>query len=92
MAVGYYFNPEAMTAGNYDEIIQRLEAAGAGNPPGRTYHVAFGEDSGLSVFDIWDSTEQFDKFGETLMPILQSLGVDPGEPSVVPVHNIIIGS
>ena len=92
MAVGYYFSPQGMGADKYDEIQRRLEEAGAGNPPGRSYHVTFGEENGLSVFDVWDSTEQFDKFGETLMPILQEVGVDVGKPEVVPIHNVIIGS
>jgi hypothetical protein len=91
LAVGYYFNPKGMTTERYDETLRRLEAAGAGSPPGRQYHVAFGEEGGLSVFDVWDSTESFDKFGETLLPILQELAIDVGEPSVVPVHNIIVG-
>lgn len=41
------------------------------------------------VFDTWDSQESFDAFGQTMMPILAELGVDPGEPSVMPVHNIV---
>jgi hypothetical protein len=45
----------------------------------------------LRVFDVWDSQESFEKFGQTLMPILQQLGVDPGNPEVFPVHNIIKG-
>lgn len=92
MALGYYFRPESMTADKYDEIIRRLDAAGAGNPEGRRYHFAFGEGGGsLSVFDVWDSAEQFDRFGQTLMPVLQDVGVDPGEPAVVEIHNMIIG-
>jgi hypothetical protein len=43
------------------------------------------------VFDVWDSQESFAAFGETLMPILAEAGIDPGEPMVSPVHNIIIG-
>jgi hypothetical protein len=30
-----------------------------------------------------------DAFGARLMPILAELGIDPGEPEVVEVHNII---
>ena len=92
MAYGYYFHPQGMTTEKYDRILSKLEAAGAGNPPGRSYHVAFGEDGGLSVFDVWDSQEQFDAFGATLMPILEGEGVDPGQPSIAPIHNIVIGS
>jgi hypothetical protein len=40
---------------------------------------------------VWDSQEAFDAFGETLMPILGAAGIDPGEPVIAQVHNIIIG-
>jgi len=91
MAIGIYFAPESMSSEAYDEVIGRLEAAGAGSPPGRLYHVAFGGEGGLQVFDVWDSQESFDAFGETLMPILGEVGLDPGQPQVAEVHNIISG-
>ena len=89
MAIGIYFNPASMDAKAYDEVIRRLEANGAGKPAGRQYHVCFGGGSKLQVFDVWDSQESFDTFGATLMPILQEVGVDPGQPMVEPVHNVI---
>lgn len=91
MAIGIYFRPASMNAEQYDEVIRRLEAAGAGKPAGRSYHVCFGEGDQLQVFDIWDSQEAFDKFGATLMPILQELQLDPGQPMPEPVHNVITG-
>jgi hypothetical protein len=42
------------------------------------------------VFEIRTSQAAFDKFGKTLMPILQQLGIDPGEPMVMPVHKVIV--
>ena len=61
------------------------------SPAGRTYHCAFEGRNGLHVFDVWDSQEAFDAFGATLMPILGAAGIDPGEPMIAPVHNIITG-
>ncbi len=37
----------------------------------------------------WDTREQLDAFGARLMPILDELGISPGEPEVVEVHNVI---
>jgi hypothetical protein len=45
-------------------------------------------DGAVSVFDVWDSMEQFQKFGETLVPIMKKLGVDPGRPQIMKVHNV----
>jgi hypothetical protein len=40
------------------------------------------------VSEIWDSQEQWEAFGEQLMPLLNRLGIDPGQPEVCEVHNI----
>src|SRR6476659_7249544 len=90
MAIGIYFSPAAMSAEKYDECIKLLKKAGAGNPAGRSYHAAFGPKDKLMVFDVWTSQAAFDKFGKTLMPILQQLGIDSGQPSVMPVHKVIV--
>jgi hypothetical protein len=86
-----YFAPESMSKDKYDEVTKNLEDAGQGSPDGRMYHSAFEGRSGIHVFDVWESQEKFDAFGETLMPILAEAGVDPGEPVVANVHNIIVG-
>ena len=91
MALGIYFNPESMNAAQYDDIIKRLDAAGAGKPAGRLYHACFGSGEKLQVFDIWESQEAFDTFGQTLMPILQQVGLDPGQPMVEQIHKLIPG-
>ncbi len=91
MAISVYINPASATAAQYDEIIRRLDAAGAGKPAGRLYHACFGSGDKLQVFDIWESRQAFDKFGETMMPIVQEVGVDLGQPMVEPVHNLIQG-
>jgi len=90
MAIGIYFAPAAMSAQQYDECIKQLRKAGAGNPPGRVYHAAFGPKDKLMVFDVWTSQASFDKFGKTLMPILQQLNLDAGQPSVMPMHKVIV--
>ena len=91
MAISVYINPASVTAAQYDEILRRLDAAGAGKPSGRLYHACFGTGDKLQAFDIWESQQAFDKFGETLMPIAQEIGVDLGQPMVEPVHNLIQG-
>ena len=86
------FVPKSMSVPKYDQVIKQLEAAGAAAPKGRLFHVAFGPTEALRVSDIWDTQENFDRFGQILMPILQQNGVDPGEPEFIDVHNIVAGS
>lgn len=85
------FKPSGFTAAKYDEAIKQLSAAGAGSPKGRSYHVCCGDPNGVDITDVWDSMEDFQAFGQTLVPIMQSLGVDPGQPDIQQVHNIVIG-
>jgi len=86
------FVPKSMSTEKYDEVVRRLDAAGAGSPKGRLYHVAFGPRESLLVSDIWETREDFELFGQTLMPILQEVGVDAGTPEFIEVYNIIVGS
>jgi hypothetical protein len=92
MAIGVYFAPPAMSAAQYDECIKLLKKAGAGNPPGRSYHATFGSKGKLMVFDVWTSQKAFDRFGKTLMPILQQIGLDAGQPQVMDIHKVIVPS
>ena len=91
MALGIYFVHEGFTPEKYKQTISQLEAAGAGSPKGRSYHAALESNGQIQVFDIWESQEDFDAFGKTLMPILDGLGVELREPMVATVHNIITG-
>ena len=43
----------------------------------------------VRVSEIWDSREQLDAFGQRLMPVLGEVGIDPGEPEILEIHNII---
>jgi ketosteroid isomerase-like protein len=85
------FNTKDMSAAKYDEVIRRLELVGAGAPSGRLFHICYGPPDAVRVQDVWASMEQFERFGAILMPILASLGIDPGAPDIQPHHNSIPG-
>jgi hypothetical protein len=54
------------------------------------YHVCFLADGNIRVSEIWDSREELDAFGERLMPVLEEIGIDPGEPpELLEIHNIV---
>jgi len=91
MALGFYFRPAGFTPAIYDDTLSQLEAAGAGAPDGRTLHVALDVGGAIHVFDIWESQEQFDAFGATLVPIMTAAGIDPGQPMVATVRNVLEG-
>jgi len=91
MAIVVKFKPVGFTAAKYHETIKQLEAAGAGSPKGRSYHVSYGNENGVDILDVWDSMDDFQAFGVTLIPIMNSLDVDPGKPDVQVIYGIVKG-
>ena len=89
MAIAVYFHPAKMDSKSYDEAMSRMEAAGQSKPEGRLHHSCFGPADALMVYDVWESQEAFDAFGATLMPIMQSIGLDVGQPDIMPIHNLV---
>lgn len=77
------------TMAQYDETIRRLEAEGDFPPNGLDTHICVGSNGGIRVSEIWDSKEQFEAFGERLMPVLSEVGIEPGEPEVIDIHKLI---
>jgi hypothetical protein len=83
------FSPASLTAEQYDSAVRRLTEDGVMPADGLDYELCFGSPGNLKVSQVWDSQEQLDAFGARLMPILAELGIEPGEPEVLEVHNII---
>jgi len=81
-----------MTAKQYDQCWDDLRAAGMQNPPGLIHHVGAQLGDGMVVSDVWESMDAFEKFGETLMPILAKLGVAEAKPEIMPVHYEVFGT
>lgn len=88
MSIVVRFAPASLTAEQYDQTVTELEQ-GDWPPDGLDYHVCFGTDGQLRVSEIWDSPEQFEAFGERLLPVLAAAGIDPGTPDVIEVHNVV---
>jgi hypothetical protein len=89
MSIVAHFTPTSLTTEQYDESVGRLEDAGVFPPDGMDYHICFGTEGNLRVSEVYDSREQFEAFGERLMPILADIGIEPGEPEVLEVHNVV---
>jgi hypothetical protein len=78
-----------VTTEQYDETMRQLEKSGDWLPEGLEFHVAFKSDGKFRVSEIWDSREQFEAFGERLMPVLKDAGIEPGQPEMLEIHNIV---
>ena len=83
------FSPPSLTAEQYDHVVRRLEEEGVSPAHGLDYELCYGSGDQLKVSLVWDSKDQLDAFAARLMPILAEIDLDPGEPEVFEVHNII---
>jgi len=90
MALIVHFTVKGMDEKKYAEIMRRLDAAGASAPPGRLHHTCYGPKDQLAVVDIFDTQQSFERFGQTLVPILKSMGVE-ATPHFQEVLNIVRG-
>lgn len=79
-----------MSKSDYERIIGDLEASGVGEPAGRSFHAAYGDDE-VHVFEVWDSKDQFQAHSEHFFAALQGAGVDAGIVSVGSVHSELRG-
>ena len=89
MSILVRFSPPSMTAEQYDSILARLTEEGIQPAPGLELEVCYGAGDQMKVSLLFDSQEELDAFGERLAPILEEMKLDPGEPEVLEVHNII---
>jgi hypothetical protein len=83
------FSPPSLTADQYDAAVRRLTEDGVFPAEGLDYEICYGSDGNLKVSQVWDTQEQLEAFGARLQPILAELGINPGEPEILEVHNII---
>ena len=97
MPVVAVFQSPSLTQERYDESVRRLtggksrlESPADWPVEGLLAHIAGQGESGFRVVDVWESEDAFRRFGETLMPILQEIGVE-GQPEIYPAHAFVSG-
>jgi hypothetical protein len=87
----FFDNIQNCPTEKYYETLRRLEQAGAGAPTGQLFHTMYVKDGRPHVVNVYDSPENFEAFGRVLMPILSELGIDAGQPVVMPAENVQAG-
>jgi heme-degrading monooxygenase HmoA len=88
---------EGVTQEQYEETVRRItggksrmESPGDWPVEGLLAHITGQGPNGFRVVDVWESEEAFRRFGETLVPILQEMGVEE-QPEVYPAHTFVSG-
>jgi hypothetical protein len=87
MSVVVRFPPSNVSRQQYDTVRDELTAAGVWPPDGCQLHVCFGPEDDIRVSEVWQSTDQFRAFGDTLRPRLEQAGIElSGDPEVFEAH------
>jgi quinol monooxygenase YgiN len=89
--VAVHINPQHMSKEDYDRLIAELKSSGADQPEGRRFHAAYGDENNLSVFEVWDSKEQFDVHREDLLATLAGVGLGGGDVEIHQLHSELPG-
>ncbi len=89
MSVLVRYQEVGMTRQQYDDVGKLLEE-GEFPPAGLELHALFGEEGSLRVSEIWATEAQQRAFNdETLMPVLEQVGVElSGPPEMRQVHEL----
>jgi hypothetical protein len=83
-----------LTKESYEEAVRRLTGKTRLESPadwpveGLLVHAAGEAEGGFRVVDVWESEEAAQRFGETLVPILQEVGVE-AQPEMYPAHTFV---
>ena len=87
---------EGSSQQDYEDVVRRvtdgkrsrMESPSDWPTEGLLSHAAGQATEGFRVVDVWESEEAFNRFGETLQPVLQDLGMDVSM-EVYPTHAFV---
>ena len=90
MPIAIYSHHRELTLEESGQVDRRIhEVIGGGEREGMIHHSVIGADQGLTVYEIWESEEDFRSFGQLLMPIITETGLGPGQPVITPVYRLV---
>jgi len=82
------FVKTGITPDEYDQMRDKL----GDRPAGGVFHAAaVGEDGKIRVFEVWDTREQAEAWGEKVRALRTEAGFGDGPPEIeyLDVHNVI---
>jgi hypothetical protein len=91
IAVSQEWVVEDRSTANYDAIDERLKADGV--PDGLIVHCAGFAGDTFRIFDVWESSEHYNRFlSERLQPAIEAVvpaGAPPPDLKTYELHNVI---
>lgn len=89
MAIFMKASLPGITTDQYDALNAELQSLPGDTFAGCLAHVCVPTDTGIVVYDLWESQEAMDKFGTVMMPVAEKQGLPAASerPTVSQVHN-----
>ena len=82
MTYGVVIRVQAPIANYEASHAEIVKATGGTSPRGMIFHVARETDAGFELFEVWQSKEDFDRFGrEVVGPAMGRAGIDTSGPA-----------
>jgi hypothetical protein len=89
MAISFYHEFPEMSSSQAESVLNGLQIGGR-SPEGQIFHAEGPLPSGGTwVMDVWESEAALGKFVEKLAPLMQSLGVTPPTPTLLPTRVVL---
>jgi heme-degrading monooxygenase HmoA len=76
----------------YDRVNELMGITADNPPAGLIHHLGLDTDDGMMIIDVWESADAFKSFIDSNMDKMQAAGIPPFEPTILPVHNMLLGS
>src|SRR3954447_117579 len=76
----------------YDRVNELMGITADNPPAGLIHHLGLDTDDGMMIIDAWESADAFKSFIDSNMDKMQAAGIPPFEPTILPVHNMLLGS
>ncbi|MET8325986.1 hypothetical protein [Streptomyces sp. NPDC005181] len=88
MAIFVHATLPGVTADQYDALNRELQALPGDTFAGCLSQVCTLTDSGVELFDLWESPEAVEKFGTVMLPVAEKLGLPMtfGPPRMSQAH------
>jgi hypothetical protein len=93
MTIGVLIEIPGCTAQQYDQVVAAVGLAPPSpiRPPGLLSHVGGATPEGWRIFDVWESSEDYERFARRhVAPALVAAGVPSFQPDVIELHNVVL--
>jgi len=89
MSIMAIYRSTGVDRAKYDAVINELDSKRTAEPGAVVHLAGFTGPSDICVIDVWETREQFEKFGERLQPALKKHGIPDQAPEIIELYGLI---